>query len=193
LVPMPRYVVAMRAATAAASVALSALVVSAEPATRGEANTGIGTNVDPDSRGQIALIIDPGGLEWCDGDFCARTVRVLAVLRNRTRHSVTDEITIMRRREDSPLTTPQIFLRGECGTGPVPLWRVFPAAEPVNEDSRIIMATLGPANWGLQLTKARMRSDDGTCVRAPRRRGKLQSEVAGRGLAEPNRGAGLRS
>ena len=133
-------------ATVAASAALSALVAAGQSATRGQSTAASHSNAEPDSRGQIALIIDGRGLEWCDRALCVRTVRVLAVIRNRTRYAVTDEITIMRRREDAPWTTTQIFLRGECATGRTPIWRVFPNSEPIDKHSRNIFAAFGPAN-----------------------------------------------
>jgi hypothetical protein len=105
------------------------------------------------SRAVVAVIVDVRGLGWCDGDRCMQSVQVLSVIENRSRYAVPKQITVTHVRGGAPLTSIAVFLRIECGTGPVPLWRLFPANEPVTEKSGIFLASFGAPNKGLQQTR----------------------------------------
>ena|SRR5687768_7572223 len=125
-----------------ACVAVYASTAVAESATASV----VGVSPELESRGQLALVIDRLGVEWCgDNDVCSRMVRVLGVVRNRKPYLVPHTITLFRKRGHPAITAQYIFLRIECGTG-TPLWRVFPASEPVTQESPIYGAVLGPAN-----------------------------------------------
>ena len=134
---------------------ISSSVTSAQVPPSGSAG------VDPSTRASVALVVDPQGLEWCDGAICFRIVHVLGVIRNRTSYDVPHELTIMHSRGTPSLATAFLFLRMSCATGK-PIWDVLPANQPFDQHEPRLLTTfgrvqIGSGRWSLQHARAEHR------------------------------------